>query len=162
MRSRGDSLLIDELRRKHTSHDTTNFGVSDFLSAFGSPVNAVMYLRLFWPEFVCFEGMVFRQDVLEDDEDRHRALEALDRYGGDKTMTEQSFNLVDIPCGVFSRHAHESSDDIDEYLVGKLVELWTHRLAVWSPERKFIVEAVPPEENDGERGVVFYTNRGYA
>jgi hypothetical protein len=27
------------------------------------------------------------------------------------------------------------------------------------PERRFVVEAVPPEENGGERAVLFYTRR---
>ena len=160
MMCKGDSLLIGELKRRYSNHDTADFGVSDFLSAFGSPVDAVMYLRLFWPELVCYEDMVFRQEVLEDDEDRKRVLEALSRYGGDKTETERSFNMVDIPCGVFSRLGHESSDCIDEYLVGKLVELWTHRLRASFPDRSFVVEALLPEENGGERGVVFYTIRG--
>ena len=54
-------LIFGGLSKKYSGHDTTNFGVSDFLAAFGSPVDALLYLRLFWPEFVCFEGMVFRQ-----------------------------------------------------------------------------------------------------
>lgn len=154
-----DAALVDELRRKYAGRDTTNFGLLDFLSAFGSPVDAVMYLRLFWPQFVSFEGMVFRQEVLEDDEDRQRVLEALVRYADDKTLTEQSFNLVDVPCGVFSRHGPESSEDIDELLANSLVELWTHRLAAVFPGRRFIVETVPPEQNNGEQGVLFYTDR---
>lgn len=157
MISQGDSVLIDELRGKYAGHDTTNFGVSDFLAAFGSPVDAVMYLRLFWPEFIRFEGVVFRQETLEDEDDRREVREGLRRYAGDKTRTEQSFNLVEVPCGVFSRGAAESSDEVDRFLVEKLVELWKCRLAVAFPNQEFVVEAIPPEENAGERGVTFYT-----
>lgn len=157
MSSSGDSVLIEELTRKHAGDDTTNFGVSDFLAAFGSPVDALMYLRLFWPEFIRFEGMVFRQETLEDEDDRRRVREALSRYAGDKARTEQSFNIVDVPCGVFSSAGAGSSDEVDRFLVEKLVELWKCRLAVTFPEQEFVVEAVPPEENAGERGVTFYT-----
>lgn len=160
--SSADSVLIEELRKKHAGDDTANFGVSDFLAAFGSPVDAVMYLRLFWPEFIRFKGMVFRQEALEDEDDRRRVREALRRYAGDKTRTERSFNLVEVPCGLFSRGAAESSDEVDRFLVEKLVELWKCRLAVKFPEQEFVVEAVPPEENAGERGVTFYTRLSQA
>jgi len=159
MIAEGDSILVDELRKKHAGHDTTNFGVSDFLAAFGSPVDAVMYLRLFWPRFIRFEGMVFRQETLEDDDDQRRVRGALSRYAGDRTRTEQSFNLVEVPSGVFSRRASESSDEVDEFLAERLVELWAHRLAAAFPEEEFVVETVPAEETGGERGVVFYTRR---
>lgn len=162
MSSREDSLLIDALKKKYADHDTTGFGISDFLAAFGSPLDAVMYLRLFWPEFIRFEGMVFRQETLEDEDDRRRVREALSRYAGDSARTEQSFNLVEVPCSVFSRGAAESGDEVDGFLVEKLVELWKCRLAIAFPEQEFIVEAVPPEENAGERGLTFYTRHGKA
>ena len=158
----GDSIFIDELRKRHADHDTANFGVSDFLAAFGSPVDAVAYLRLFWPEFIRFEGMVFRQETLEDDDDRRRVREALGRYAGDQTRTEQSFNLVEVPSGVFSRLASESSDEVDQFLAEKLVEMWAHRLTAAFPEEKFVVETISAEETGGERSVVFYTRRGDA
>lgn len=157
MISSRDSAIIEELRRKHTGEDTENFDVADFLAAFGSPVDAVMYLRLFWPEFICFEGMVFRRETLEDDDDRRRVRETLSRYAGDKQRTEQSFNLIEVPCGIFSRRASESSDEVDRFLVENIVELWKCRLAVTFPEQEFVVEAVPPEDNSGERGVTFYS-----
>lgn len=155
-------LILDALQSKYAGHDTANFGISDFLAAFGSPVDAVMYLRLFWPEFIRFEGMVFRQETVEDEDDRRRVREALIRYAGDKTRTEQSFNLIEVPCGVFSRGAAESGDELDRFLAEKLVELWKCRLALAFPEQEFIVEAVPPEENAGERGVTFYTRPSQA
>ena len=159
MISSGDEALIEELRRKYAGYDTRNFGVSDFLAAFGSPIDAVMYLRLFWPEFIRFDGMVFRRETIEDEEDQRRVREALRRCGGDRTRTEQSCNLVDVPCGVFSRGAAESSEEIDTFLVDKLVELWHCRLALKFSGRTFVVEAIPPEENAGEWAVTFYTAR---
>lgn len=155
-----DSYLVEVLRRKHADADTTNLGVSDFLWAFGSPVDAMMYLRLFWPDFVQFEGMVFRSESLEDEEDRRLIREGLKRCAGDKTETEKSFNIVEVPTSLFGRGAAESSDELDTLLTEKIVELWSCRLAFMFPRQEFVVEAVPPEENCGELGVTFYTRRG--
>ena len=155
-------VLVDELERKYAGHDTQNFYVWDFLAAFGSPVDAVMYLGLFWPNFVSFEGMVFREETLEDDEDRQQVRDALNRYAGGRTKTEQAFNLVEVPSGVFSSNAAESSDQTDEYLAGKLVELWSHRLAATFPSEEFVVKTLSADETGGETGVIFYMRRSDA
>ena len=160
MMSQEDPVLIEALKRKYAGHDTTNFSTYDVLAAFGSPVDAVMYMGLLWPEFIQFEGMVFRQDILEDEEDRRRVREALIRSGGDKSGIEQSFNLVEVPCGIFSRGATESSDEVDRFLVERIVEMWKCRLAVEFPKKDFIVQAILPEDNAGEWGVSFYTRPG--
>jgi hypothetical protein len=154
----GRSFLLDALRKKYADHDTTRFGIADFLGAFGSPVDAIMYLRLFWPEFIRFEGMVFRQETLEDEDDRRRVREVLGEYAGNRSRTERTFNIIEVPYGVFSRGG-ESEDEIDEFLVQNLMELWKYRLAASLPELEFTVEAVSPETNAGERAVTFYARR---
>lgn len=155
----GTSMIINEIRKKYANHDTTNFLVSDFLAAFGSPVDALMYLHLFWPKFISFEGMVFNEETLEDADDRLRVLEALSRYGGDKTRTEKSFNLFEFPSGFFGKNSSESSDEVDEFLAEKLVELWECKLALAFPEREFVVKTMSTEETGGERGVIFFVLR---
>jgi hypothetical protein len=160
MISYDDPVVIESLDRKYAGHDTTNFTTEDFLAAFGSPVDAMMYVSLFWPEFIPFEGMVFRKGTVEDEDDRRRIREELSRSGGDKLGTEESFNLVEVPCGIFSRGAAESSAEVDRVLVEKIVEMWKCRLALEFPEKEFIVQAILPEENAGEWGVTFYTHPG--
>lgn len=155
-----DSVFIDLLKKRYAGHDSTNFGVSDFLAAFGSPLEAVMYLRLCWPEFIQFEGMVFRQELLEDEVDRQRIRAGLIHFTGDKSKTEKDFNLVEVPAGLFSKSEFESSDEVDEFLVEKLVEIWKCRLTLVFPCREFVVEAIPPEQNAGEWGVTFYSSPG--
>lgn len=151
--------LLEELKKKHAGHDTRNlYYVWDFLAAFGSPVDAIMYLDLFWPNFVSFEGMVFREETLEDDEDRQRVRDALHRYGGNRTMTEEAFNLVEVPSDVFS-NVGESSDETDEYIAGKLVELWSHGLAAAFPDDEFVVKRLSANETGGETGVIFHMLR---
>lgn len=154
-----DDGLIAELTKKYSDQDTTNFGVLDFISAFGSPLDALAYCRLFRPRFVELEGMVFRQECLEDDEDQKSVLGTLQRFGGDKVRTERSFNLVEVPSGLFSRQAGESSNEADQELARQLVELWSFSLARAFPDRSYIVETVTPEETGGEIGVVFYRDR---
>jgi len=152
-----DSFLIELLKKRYAGHDTANFGAADFLAAFGCPADAAMYVSLFWPAFIRFEGMVFRKATVEDEDDRRRIREALRRSGGDRLGTEKSFNLVEVPCGIFSRGATETNDEVDRFLVETLVEMWKCRLGLVFPESEFVVEAVPPEENAGEWGVTFYT-----
>lgn len=159
MTVQNDALIVGELKRKYIANDTSNFGVSDFLAAFGSPLDTMMYLRLLWPEFLLFEGMVFRCETLEDDEDKRRVHDTLNRYSMDRTKTEKSFNIVEIPSGVFSSNSSESSDEIDDLLAEKLVELWSYRLALTFPDKDFVVKTMGAEETGGERGVIFYTRR---
>ena len=50
--------LVVELTRLHADQNTKNFNAYDFISAFGSPLEAVMYSKLFWPDFIEIKGMV--------------------------------------------------------------------------------------------------------
>ncbi|MEM6454053.1 MAG: hypothetical protein AAF772_03070 [Acidobacteriota bacterium] len=150
---------IEYLRTKYGQRETNGFDRLDFLSAFGSPVDAIMYLGLFWPECVCYKDMVFRADALEDDEDRADVDEALERLGGNKTEVEKRFSILDMPCGVFSRDLGENDDALDQYLVGQIAQMWNFRLHSLFPDREFAVEIVKPEDNNQEYGVWFYTVR---
>ena len=67
--------LVECLRRLYPERDTTGFGVFDFLHAEGSPLLAIFYSWLFWPEFVEIDGMVFLKETIEDDADRNRVAE---------------------------------------------------------------------------------------
>jgi hypothetical protein len=104
--------------------------------------------------------MTFRRESLESSEDERRVLMTLQRYGGDRTRTEQDFNLVEVPSGIFaSRKAFASSDEIDGYLAESLVEMWSRRLDNLFPEDRFSVRVVSAAETGGETGVLFYTVR---
>src|SRR5215210_131066 len=97
-----DEQLLNRLRQTYTDLDTENFDVLDFVAAFGSPLQALMYSGLSWPELVEIGGMVFLKESLEYEDDRRRLAEALAHYGGDLTQTEQAFNLVEVPSGLFT------------------------------------------------------------
>ena len=151
--------LIPLLKTQFASHDTSNFSVLDFVGAFGSPVEALAYSRLFWPDFVEYQGMTFRKDALEDESDRQRVLEALVQYDQDRTRTEQSFNLTEVPSTLFTRRASESTDDIDLLLANQLAEMWRARLHLLFPHLRFVVEVLSPKESGGEIALWFYRIR---
>lgn len=153
-----EDLLAHFRDVKCKDEDTSGFNYFDFLHALGSSLDALFYSRLFWPEFVEINGMVFLKETIEDDDDKDRLDEALERYGGDKTKTEQSFNITEIPS-LFGKNLAETTDEEDFVLAERLAEMWQHRLRLIYPDRKFTVQILSAEETGGEVGVVFYTER---
>ena len=98
----------------------------DFVAAFGSPLQALMYSGLFWPELVEIGGMVFLKESLEYEDDRRRLAEALAHYGGDLTQTEQAFNLVEVPSGLFTGYEarKQTTEEEDLWLAQRLAQVW--------------------------------------
>lgn len=102
--------------------------------------------------------MAFLRDTIEDSEDRKRLNEALVRYKGDKTKTEQAFNLVELPS-LFGKNISETTDEEDAFLADRLTKMWRCRLAVVFPNRKFLMETLSAKETGGEIAVMFHTIR---
>jgi hypothetical protein len=150
------SRLLRELTTYFAEQDTTNFGMLDFVSAFGSPVEAMMYAGLFWPDIVEVDEMTFRADVIEDDSDMQRVRDALDRTGN-RDWVEKSFNSLEIPSGVFGRGATESSSDMNKELAVLLGEIWRARLGAAFPDRRYHVEVMT--NGADEPTVTFFTVR---
>jgi len=155
---RDEDLLVHFREVKCKGQDARGFNFFDFLHAHGSPLDALFYSRLFWPEFVEIDGMVFLKETIEDDNDKARLDEVLKRYEGDKTKTEQSFNITEIPS-LFGKKLAETTDEEDIVLAKRLAEMWQHRLRIVYPDRKFTVQILSAEETGGEVGVSFYTER---
>lgn len=154
------SVIAQALALKYSELNTTGFTPEDFLSALGSPVDAMMYLYMFWPEFVEYDNMVFLRDVVDTDEIRRGVDDMLSKYSGNRHCVERSFNTVDVPCMLFGAKSHESSEEIDALLTKMLVELWRCKLQCYFPARVFNVEAIRPEENGDEWGITFYSLDG--
>ena len=152
-----DINLIQRLRAKHSEKDTSGFNVLDFVGAFGSVLDALMYSRLFWPEFIEIDGMVFLKDNTDDHEDRSRVEKVLNDYGGDRSQTEKSFNLTEIPSVIFGQGIGESTEEEDEILAALLCEMWSARLKAVYPSRHFKVEVWQPEVTGGEIAIVFFS-----
>jgi hypothetical protein len=134
----------------------------DFVAAFGSPLQALMYSRLFWPEFVEIDGMVFLKESMEYDDDRRRLAEALEYYGGDLTQTEQSFNLVEVPSSLFTDYEalNETTEEEDLWLAQRLAQMWRACLSNRYPGREFILEVLQEDTGGGDAvSVIFYQHR---
>jgi hypothetical protein len=152
-----DEQLSHRLQALFAHRNAENFNVLDFVYADGSPLMALMYVRLFWPEFVEFEDMIFLKESVEDDADRARVREALG-HQQDRAAIESSFNLKEMH-ELFGPRINETTDDEDQVLMTKLREMWDARLNAVYNERRFIVTVVQPEENGGNLGITFYQHR---
>jgi len=138
--------------------DTSGFNYFDFLHAYGSPLDALFYSQLFYPDFVEIKGMIFLKETIEDDNDEARLDEALIRYEYDKSKIEQSFNIVEVPS-LFGKNLAETTDEEDLVLTTRLAKMWQYKLQSTYPERKFTVQILSAEETGGEVGFSFYTER---
>jgi hypothetical protein len=161
LKSVHDEELLKGLREncRASRIDTTAFGVREMIYVSGSPLDALVYSRLLWPDFVEIEGMVFMEGTIEDEEDRQRLGQALDEYNKDFTLTEQAFNLVEVPSDLFGRRAAETTEEQDHWLAERLAEMWRARLHLRYPAQQFVVKVLEPKETGGEVGVVFYQVR---
>jgi hypothetical protein len=153
-----DAKLLERLREVFPDCDMQNFNVLDLVYAEGSPLLALLYSRLFWPDFVEIDGMVFLKETMEDSDDLRRLREAFDHYGHDPIQTEQSFNLVEVE-DLFGRRRIETSEDEDRELLERMRQMWLARLTQLFPARRFRVELVEPEHNGGSMGLIFWTER---
>jgi hypothetical protein len=119
---------------------------------------AVLYARLFWPDFVEVDGMIFLEGSFEDEADMRLLREAIDRYGGDRRRIEESLNFHEIGL-MFGGLAGISDEDAD-WLAERLAGMWNARLHSLFPTREFAVDVVRPAPSEGhELGVCFYERR---
>jgi len=153
--------LLEKLREVYstTDIDSSSFDLRDMIYAFGSPLEALMYSGLFWPELVEIDGMVFLKGTIEDEEDRRRLKEVFEQHNGDIAKTEEDFNLVEVPSDFFGRGAGKTTEEEDHLLAERLAEMWRARLNLLYPGREFVVEVLKPEETGGEVGIVFFQGR---
>ena len=79
--------------------------------------------------------MIFLKESIEYEDDRQRLARALEYYGGDRTQTEQSFNLVEVPSMLFTTRKGETAEEEDRWLAQRLAEMWstqTTRAVKWA------------------------------
>jgi len=150
-------ILFSRLRGQFPG-DNTGFNPFDLIHKFGSPLIALLYSELFWPEFVELEGMVFLASDVEDEADRARIRDVLTRCAGDKQKVEMSFNCIEVPS-LFGPRAEESSDSEDRLLAERIAASWRARLSEQFPDRSFCVTIVEPNSSTDEIAVLFYDTR---
>ena len=152
-----EKKIIDRLKKKYSNVDTTNFNLFDFIHSVGSGLEALMYSKLFWPDFVEIDGMIFLKDwTIEDEDDINRIRKTFEDLGRDPQETEKFVNLIEIPY-MFGQRIGEIEDDEYYWLAEIICVMWRCRLGLLYPNRKFVVEITDPENgNNGGLAVVFY------
>ncbi len=150
-----ESKLIQKYSELHPGRDRSNFIVTDLLHAEGSPLDALLYSYLFWPDFEEYEGMVFLRSSLEDEEDRAQVRETLHRYNGDRLATQQAHNFVDVG-DLFGARCGETEESEDVLLAARLMEMWSARLARLFPHRTFVFNLISASASGGNIGIQFW------
>ncbi len=145
----------EDYKKSYPDSDMANFDIMDFIHAFGSSLYALMYSRIFWPEFVIIDDMFFLKETIQDEHDRTRLKNALDACKGNKQEIEESFNFIEIPY-CFSVSIPDTTDKEDDILVRRIAEMWRARLAMVFPDRSFKVDIIEPEESGSVVSLTFY------
>jgi hypothetical protein len=133
-----------------------NFVLTDYAFKYGSPLDLLMYSKILWPDFIEIEDMVFSSIIIEDEDDKQKALDYFIECEGDKQKTEQSFNMIEIPSSLFGKNANEANAEIFLMIANLLCEMWLSRLSILYPSRKFRFRILAPEETGDELAIMFY------
>ncbi len=149
-----DDELKQLLRTKYPKEDAS-CEVTDFLFA-GTPLVALLYRELFWPTFVEIAGMVFWKGTVRDSNDVERVHRAFEEYDRDIRLTERAFNFIEVP-ELFATDPEDVSRELLDDLTRTLCETWKARLESTFPEKRFVVDFEPADDETGEEcGLWFY------
>ena len=147
-------VLLEALRRRFRAIEGTVQHVpDDFLHEFGDVVSALMYSRVFMPDFVEVDGSILLGLYFPDRAQEFRAAKA---KGRSLAAVEASFNSIEVPY-LFSNR--DSTDEEDTLLANKIEEAWRARLKCLYPKREFVVATLSPEKTGSVVGVQFYEIR---
>ena len=155
----GDPMALDEealirrLQRRFSDRDTTDFRLLDFIYAEGSPVDALLYSSLFWPELLAVDGAILLRATVEDDDELARVRAVVRERG--PAETERRFNLWEF-SNLFGNGLADIGDDEAELLMTRLAEMWRCRLHARFPGRRFVLEVLAPEDTGGDIAILFY------
>jgi hypothetical protein len=128
----------------------------DLIWSVGSPIEALFYGQLFWPQFTVVHGCVFLDGTIKTPDDEERIAEFVRRNGGDHAMTEQALNSTTL-VELFEAHASELDDAGFWALASILAKTWYAALAEAFPDASFVVETV---EDPGIGSVItFYRSK---
>ena len=153
-----EEQITNSLLASYPNLDTTGFNIWDLIHAKGSALDALMYSKLFWPDFVEIEGMVLLKDHLAGEYGRKRVSEVNKQNKGDLTRTEKSFNYIEV-FYISGSRGGESTVEQDLWLAELLCEMWAARLKLLYPDRSFAVEALDESHEGGELYIGFYQRR---
>ena len=145
-------------RRYRAEYDDAvpaDFTALDFVGALGSIGTALLYSRLFCPEFIEVDGMVFLKDFVEDLGGPEGIRGLRDDSGGGQHI-EKSINNFDVNLN-FPNHPEHNADGDDLVLANRLATMWSLRLQQLYPKRSFHVEVI---DDNGSPCVSFFQEDG--
>lgn len=154
-----DSLLIEHLKEFYIGEETQNFNILDFVGAFGSPLLALAYAKLFCPVFIEYKGMIFLSDSFS--KNAREKVDGLLRNSHKKQEIEKSFNSFEIPSYFFNKNAGDTYDEEDYHLAEILKQTWGYKLKTDFPDRKFHIEILSTEETGGEVSLILFQETAY-
>jgi hypothetical protein len=139
-------------RARYEGQTPTNFTSLDFISALGSISSALLYSKLFLPEFSEVDGMVFLKDLLDDAGGSEGVKQLLIKLGNDSILVEKAINCVQINLS-FPTRVREDIDGDDRLLAEELANAWRVVLRDRYPSRQFVLEVL---DEDGEATIRFH------
>jgi hypothetical protein len=128
----------------------------DMLHEAGKAPEALLYSLLFVPRLSIVADSVLLTYIYGVDDTERHFLEGKREGRMSLERLEASFNRVEVPFLFFDRNA---DDDEDRLLAERIAEAWRGALAVFCPDRRFVVNVVPPEENGDIIAVEFFERR---
>jgi len=148
--STSSSGLLHRLHRYFST--SADRDLNDFLFEYGNVQSALLYARLFVPEFKLVAGRV----ILDDGNAPEAYAKAItESLSGE--VDPDSFNWIEVfylfaesDTGIDPHHY-----DDDHVLAELIAEAWRGRLLSLFPDRKFVVEVMSPDVTGSVVGVGF-------
>ena len=146
--------ILTALRKRFRSEGHVPHDEMDMLHETGKAPEALLYSLLFVPTlFIVDDSVLLMHGV--DDAERH-FLEAKKASGMPLERLEASINRVEVPFLFIDR---DLDDGEERLLAEQIADAWRGALAVYCPERRFMVKVIPPEENGDVIAVEFFERR---
>ena len=151
--SNDSNKLLSFLKKHFGNHH--NFSADDYIHAYGTEADALLYSVLFFPDLLEIENSVFlkrtiineqaiQQEILES----HRSLSEI----------EKRYNFVEVGY-LFDCNGRNGNDDDELFLAHKIQTGWFGWLKIKYPSRDFCVEILTPEQTGSTVGVQFFELR---
>jgi len=144
--------FTESYRSRYNGADPAKFSGLDFVGALGCTSEALLYSRLFLPNLMEIDGMIFLSDSVDGGPDGVRDLH--ERYGHG-LQVEKTLNYFQINLN-FPNRVSENMEGDDRLLAEQLADSWALRLQHTYPGREFVMEIL---DDDGEAAVSFHQKR---
>ena len=126
-------------------------GVSGWIMSMGTFKALIGYAELLWPDFIEFDGCVFRGEV---DAANYQAW--MEQLRGDQSAVERACNHVDLIYLI--QNQAETATDVQLTYLGRLLQdMWQAKLAREFPARRFAVELHDDPSNPDDAPLVTFS-----